>query len=145
MIKITVDTLAYLTETMVFIFLGIGFVAFEHPWAECGIGTIVLTLVNLNLARGLNILIISFMVNRHRPEGNKFTAKHQLVMWVAGLRGAMAYALALNTTTEMPESGRVILLVTLVYALFTILGVSSVLHPIMTRCEVTQAAKMAPA
>lgn len=66
-------------------------------------------------------------------------------MWVAGLRGAMAYALALNSTTEMPESGRVILLVTLVYALFTILGVSSVLHPIMTRCEVTQAAKIAPA
>lgn len=31
-IKITVDTLAYLTETMVFLFLGIGFVAFKHPW-----------------------------------------------------------------------------------------------------------------
>ena len=62
-------------------------------------------------------------------------------MWVAGLRGAMAYALALESCTEMPEAGSVILLVTLVYALFTILGVSSVLHPIMTRCEVTKASK----
>ena len=31
-IKIAVDTVAYVTETMVFLFLGIGFVAFDHPW-----------------------------------------------------------------------------------------------------------------
>lgn len=62
-------------------------------------------------------------------------------MWVAGLRGAMAYALALDSCIEMPKAGSVILLVTLIYALFTILGISSVLHPIMTRCEVTKASK----
>lgn len=62
-------------------------------------------------------------------------------MWVAGLRGAMAYALALESISEMPEAGSVMLLVTLIYSLFTILGISSVLHPIMTYCEVTGASK----
>ena len=62
-------------------------------------------------------------------------------MWVAGLRGAMAYALALESITEMPEAGRVMLLVTLIYSLFTILGISSVLYPIMTYCQVTGASK----
>ncbi len=31
-IKIAVDTVAYLTETMVFLFLGIGMIAFDHPY-----------------------------------------------------------------------------------------------------------------
>lgn len=64
-------------------------------------------------------------------------------MWVAGLRGAMAYALAISSVSrfslqgpEAKEAGQMILVVTLVYSLFTILGVSSVLHPIMTKCEV---------
>ena len=37
------------------------------------------------------------------------------------------------------------LLVTLIYSLFTILGVSSILHPVMTRCEVTRASMEARA
>jgi NhaP-type Na+/H+ or K+/H+ antiporter len=69
-------------------------------------------------------------------------------MWVAGLRGAMAYALAMESSKNPiftdPKAGRwagnVMLLVTLLYSLFTILGVSSVLNPIMVKCEVTRAA-----
>lgn len=68
-------------------------------------------------------------------------------MWMAGLRGAMAYALAMESSKNPiftdPELGRwagnVMLLVTLLYSLFTILGVSSFLNPMMTMCEVTRA------
>jgi NhaP-type Na+/H+ or K+/H+ antiporter len=68
-------------------------------------------------------------------------------MWMAGLRGAMAYALAMESsknpifTDPARErwAGNVMLLVTLLYSLFTILGVSSVLNPMMTWCEVTRA------
>lgn len=136
-IKIAVDTVAYVTETMVFLFLGIGFVAFEHPYKEMGFGTILMALVNLNLARLINIGIVTFFVNKSRTEDSKYTFKHQFVMWIAGLRGAMAYALALESTNELKLAGQVMLLVTLIYALFTILGVSSFLYPIMVKCEVT--------
>jgi NhaP-type Na+/H+ or K+/H+ antiporter len=51
-------------------------------------------------------------------------------MWVAGLRGAMAYALALDISKQ-GEAGKVMLILTLLYALYTILGVSSVLYPVM--------------
>ena len=65
-------------------------------------------------------------------------------MWAAGLRGAMAYALAMESSKNPiftdPEAGRwagnVMLLVTLLYSLFTILGISSFLNPIMKKCEV---------
>ena len=66
-------------------------------------------------------------------------------MWVAGLRGAMAYALAMESNNnpmfrhaDGTNAGGVMLLVTLLYALFTILGISSALNPVMEYCEVTR-------
>lgn len=67
-IKIAVDTIAYTTETMVFLFLGIGVFAFDHPYEMMGASTFILTIINLNLARFLNIWIVSWLVNRNRTE-----------------------------------------------------------------------------
>ena len=72
-------------------------------------------------------------------------------MWIAGLRGAMAYALAMessqNPIFEDPAnrrfSGDMMLVVTIIYSLFTILGVSTILHPVMQKCEVTGASSTA--
>lgn len=73
-------------------------------------------------------------------------------MWIAGLRGAMAYALALDSSTPKKrfptaidesniKAGKVMLLQTLIYALFTILIISTFLYPIMLKCEVVSIAK----
>lgn len=59
----------------------------------------------------------------------------QFVMWIAGLRGAMAYALALKCAIDL-EIGPVILIDTLIYAFITILGVGSVLNPILSKLDV---------
>ena len=68
-------------------------------------------------------------------------------MWIAGLRGAMAYALAISSVEKYRhinevamEAGRAILVTTLIYSLFTILGISSFLYPIMNKCEVNTVA-----
>jgi len=53
------------------------------------------TIFNLNVARFFNIWFVTFLVNRTRTENTKITRKTQFVMWFSGLRGAMAYALAL--------------------------------------------------
>lgn len=123
---------------MVFLFLGIGLLAIDHPYKEMGWGTVICALVNLNFARFLNIFIVTKLVNRTRSVDSQISSKQQFVMWVAGLRGAMAYALALDSSKD-GMAGKVMLIVTLIYALFTILGVSSVLYPIMLKCEVTNA------
>ena len=140
-IKIAIETLAYSAETMVFLFLGVGVFAFDHPYEQMGIGTFVLAMINLNLARFLNISIVTWLVNRSRSDTTKIGNKQKFVMWVAGLRGAMAYALAMESTKDpnfQNGSGRIMLIITLLYALFTILGVSSILNPIMEKCEVTK-------
>ena len=139
--KIAVDTIAYITETMVFLFLGIGMIAFKHPYDDMGYDSMLLTVLNLNIARFLNIMIVTYLVNRSRSEKTKISAKQQFVMWIAGLRGAMAYALALDSA-NMPGSagkaGKVMLLQTLIYSLFTILILSTFLYPIMLKCEVVK-------
>jgi hypothetical protein len=56
-------------------------------------------------------------------------------MWFAGLRGAMAYALALEASVTM-VAGPCILVTTLVYSLITVLGLGSVLHPVLTWADV---------
>jgi NhaP-type Na+/H+ or K+/H+ antiporter len=48
------------------------------------------------LARFLNIFPLSFIANLCRNESNRISVKMQTVLWFAGLRGAVAFALAMN-------------------------------------------------
>ena len=56
-------------------------------------------------------------------------------MWMSGLRGAMAYALALKCASDL-AIGPVILIDTLIYSLLTILGIGSCLNPVLERLGV---------
>ena len=79
--------------------MGLGLFAFNHPYKEMGWGMIPLTILNLCISRALNIGTVSYLVNKSRTN-KKITRKFQFVMWIAGLRGAMAYALALKSTFD---------------------------------------------
>ncbi len=92
------------------------------------------TILNLNFARFLNIMIVTKLVNCSRTT-TKISGKMQFVMWLSGLRGAMAYALALKCATDL-EIGPVILIDTLIYAFITILGIGSILNPVLSKLDV---------
>lgn len=99
-----------------------------------GWGLALTTVLNLNFARLLNIIIVTSLVNCSRTT-SKIPPKMQFIMWLSGLRGAMAYALALKCATDL-EIGPVILIDTLIYAFITILGVGSILNPVLSKLEV---------
>lgn len=84
----------------------------------------------MNIARALNIGIISWMCNFTRKE-NKVNFKFQFILWIAGLRGAMAYALALESFNDY-STGKVMLVITLIYSLFSVLFIGSIFNPIIT-------------
>jgi len=94
-IKMLYEVVAHTAETIVFLFLGIGLFTIPNPFKTMGFGSFITMVLNLNLARVLNIAIVSFLVNLQRSENSKINFKTQFVMWFSGLRGAMAYALAL--------------------------------------------------
>jgi len=58
-------------------------------------------------------------------------------MWFSGLRGAMAYALAIKSSIDL-KIGPVILIVTLLFSLFTILVYGSLLNVVVEKCDVKQ-------
>ena len=93
------------------------------------------SLFNVNIARALNVSIVSFISNKYRPQNLKLTREKQFVVWFSGLRGAMAYALALQSATDL-KMGPLILIDTLFLSLFTILIQGSALHPVLNRCDV---------
>ena len=133
-LKLCYETIAVTAEQIVFLFLGIGLFAFNHPYEKMGWGFVLTTILNLNFARFLNILITTKLVNCSRTE-TKIPNKMAFTMWLSGLRGAMAYALALKCATDL-EIGPVILINTLIYSLITILGIGSILNPVLTKLDV---------
>lgn len=64
-----------------------------------------MSVVNLNIARFMNIMIVSAFVNASRTEKTKIDNKQKFVMWISGLRGAMAYALSLQSIQDYGEAG----------------------------------------
>ena len=53
----------------------------------------------------MNIMIVSAFVNASRTEKTKIDNKQKFVMWISGLRGAMAYALSLQSIQDYGEAG----------------------------------------
>jgi NhaP-type Na+/H+ or K+/H+ antiporter len=74
-LMISYETIAYSAETLVFIFLGIGVFAFDHPVDQIGFGTVALCILNFNIARFLNIQIVTYFVNISRSEVTKINQK----------------------------------------------------------------------
>ena len=65
-LKMCYETLAYAAETLVFIFLGLGLFAFEHPYKEMGPWTLIFTILNLGIARYVNVYAVSWIANKFR-------------------------------------------------------------------------------
>ena len=118
----TYETLAYTSETLVFLILGGGVFAFHHPYKQMGVGLFLSTLVILNVARFLNIFIVSLIVNKFRTV-SIVSRSFQLVMVISGFRGAMAYALAMQSSEEV-GNGDVMLLLTMGFSIITVSAVT---------------------
>lgn len=134
-LRLAYETIAFASETIVFVFLGLGMFAFDHPYGELTFLFVICTIGNLLLARAVNILVVSFLCNLGRSKESKIGWNLQFVMWIAGLRGAMAYALALKSYNELPV-GPVILTDTLIFSLLTILVIGSFLNPLLSKLGV---------
>jgi len=73
--KTAVHTLSYTAEVIVFLFIGIGFVAFDHPYEAMGSTTMILCAVNLLCVRFISIWTVSFFANKGRSTISKITTK----------------------------------------------------------------------
>lgn len=88
------STLATVTETAVFLYMGMG--VFTGRFANWDVLFTILALSFCLLGRFLNIFPLSLIANICRTKETQIGYKMQGVLWFAGLRGAIAFALSEN-------------------------------------------------
>ncbi|KAG6416394.1 hypothetical protein SASPL_123824 [Salvia splendens] len=92
-----------LAETFIFIYMGFDIAMEQHSWAA-------------------NVFSCAYLVNMARPSHRKISMKHQKALWYSGLRGAMAFALALQSVHDLPEGdGQTIFTATTSIVVLTVL------------------------
>ncbi|XP_032083982.1 sodium/hydrogen exchanger 1 [Thamnophis elegans] len=76
------------SETLIFIFLGVSTVAGQHQWNWA---FIICTLIFCLIARVLGVLVLTWFINKFRIV--KLSPKDQFIIAYGGLRGAIAFSL----------------------------------------------------
>jgi len=88
-------TLAVTMETIVFLYMGM--CVFTGRFKNWDVVFAFMGLLFCLIGRAMNIFPISWIANCCRRRGeNKISLKMQCVLWFAGLRGAIAFALSMN-------------------------------------------------
>jgi sodium/hydrogen exchanger 8 len=118
-------TAAFIAENFIFLYLGIAVTAYHTDFEWDG-SFMLLNLFVLLIARACNVFPIIFIANRFRKQ--PIPPKMMFMIWFAGLRGAIAFALAL---TYHGPGERLIKGSTLFVVLFTTLVLGTATGPLL--------------
>lgn len=88
------STFATLTETIVFVYMGMG--VFTGGFKQFDLKFSLVAFMACLIGRALNIFPLSWLANLCRKGRFTIAPKMQVVLWFAGLRGAIAFALSVN-------------------------------------------------
>ncbi|KAL0488566.1 vacuolar protein sorting protein VPS44 [Acrasis kona] len=105
-------TMAFVCETIVFVYLGLAIFTFHH---EFDFFLILLSVILIFLGRAANVFSVSYVLNHINTSPLSF--KTQFVMFFSGLRGAIAFSLSLTTVKN--DNHNKIITTTLFICLFT--------------------------
>jgi len=116
------ESVATLAETYVFLYLGL---SIFPSLSSFHLGIVFVSLGLFLVARAISIFPLSLLVNlvtKRRATGPRLKVpyNHQLMMWFTGLRGAMAFALAIDLRNKT-AGGPLLLATTMSIVLITML------------------------
>ncbi|KAE8910933.1 hypothetical protein PF002_g2084 [Phytophthora fragariae] len=144
-------TLAFVCENIVYVFMGTSVVMIFAGHAEENAGAslrvddidwsfILLTLAACIVGRFLNVFPLLSLCNCLRSPSNRIPVKYMGVIWVAGLRGSMAFALAKNWNyvgLHGASHRRLIESTTLVVILITTIVIGGLTGPLLSSLHLT--------
>ncbi|GMI39268.1 hypothetical protein TeGR_g9258, partial [Tetraparma gracilis] len=126
-------TLACITETLVFLYMGMS--VFTGAFSHWNPFTSLLLLGFCVLARACHIFPLTYLCNMCRPAHDQIPRKMTVVLWFVGLRGAIAFALACNMPGPNAKS---YIANTLAICIFTTVVCGGVTEKILTRYGMKQ-------
>lgn len=119
----TFELLNFLAENFIFSYIGLSFLLFNyHQWNW---GFIGIAFLATQVGRISHIYPLSFLLNLGRTR--KIPCKHQNMMAFAGLRGAIAFSLAIRNTVSVPR--QMMLTATLMIVLVSVIGFGGLTLP----------------
>ncbi|KAG9406614.1 Sodium/hydrogen exchanger 3 [Aphanomyces cochlioides] len=147
-------TLAFVCETLVFVFMGTSLVFIFSNHTDDGItmenlnwSFIGFTLALLLISRFLNIVPLLAFCNHWRHKSDRISATSMLVIWFAGLRGAISFALV-KTWSHVDSSGEshrpLIVSTTLIIVVFTTLIIGGLTGPLLSYIGAVSTEEMLP-
>lgn len=144
-------TLAFVSENIVYVFMGMSVVMIfaghdeENAGAPLRVDDIDWSFIGLTLlaciaARFCNIFPLLSLCNYLRSPSNQIPVKYMSVIWMAGLRGSMAFALAKNWNyigLHGASHRRLIESTTLVVILITTIVIGGLMGPLLMNLHLT--------
>ncbi|VDN98122.1 unnamed protein product [Rodentolepis nana] len=133
MLRAGVGQLASICEAVIFLMLGLEIMATSLIWHA---GFIITAIVMCLIARTLITFVLSAIINHHRPSHSKIHWSEQVIISYGGLRGAVAFSLAVLINEhfhgEHDNTARNILITTtLMVILFTVAFMGVTMKPLV--------------
>ncbi|XP_067668746.1 sodium/hydrogen exchanger 9-like isoform X6 [Haliotis asinina] len=117
----------FLSENFVFLYIGVSIFTFQESRIRWDAGFIFASFLAIIIGRLLNIYPLSFLLNLGRT--NKIGWNFQHMMMFSGLRGAIAFALAIRNTSTVPR--QYIVSATMIIVLATVILCGGLTTPML--------------
>ena len=122
----TFELLNFLAETFIFSYIGLSVFAFtNHQW---NVGFIGWSFMAIQIGRALNIYPLSLFLNIGRTRKIPLNLQH--MMFFSGLRGAIAFALAVRNTVSIPR--QMMLTTTLIIVIVSVIVFGGSTMPVLS-------------
>ncbi|XP_038271048.1 sodium/hydrogen exchanger 2-like [Dermochelys coriacea] len=125
------------SDTLIFIFLGVSTIGDNHEWSW---SYICFTVIFCLIWRALGILVLTFFVNRLHV--NTITSKDQFIIAYGGLRGAICFSLVF-LLPDFPRK-KLFIAATTVVILFTVFVQGMTIRPLVDLLDVKRKRESAP-
>ncbi|XP_067944692.1 sodium/hydrogen exchanger 9-like isoform X2 [Watersipora subatra] len=118
--KEVIEVLNFITENFVFLYIGVSVFTRKFQAKDWNLWFIFGAFLAMIISRLVNIYPLTFFLNIGRK--NKISASFQHMMMFSGLRGAIAFALAVKNAATGTQMDNIFLTTTIVLVMVTVIG-----------------------
>lgn len=127
-IKYFLNTLSSISDVCVFFFLGRMLIREGHVWDT---GFVFFSTFFCVIYRFLTVFFLTYVANRYIQRVRMINFEEQLVMAYGGLRGAIAFSLAIMLEENHVKHARIFITTSLFIVLFTVFVLGSTTKPVV--------------
>jgi sodium/hydrogen exchanger-like protein 3 len=138
-IEYILKMLASIMETIIFMFMGLSTVSDHHSWNT---GFVLITLASCTVYRIFGVLIFANLANRWRLL--ELTLTDMLIMSYGGIRGAVAFALALILDESKIPRKKEFVTATIAVVFFTVFVQGTTIGPVVKYFKVKKKEEQEP-